>query len=47
MWAMGIIPVRELMQKLSMNGIKSLIDIGGCSGSFAIAALENNPELNH
>jgi len=46
MWAMGITPARELMQKYPMNGINTLIDIGGCSGSFAIAALENNPELN-
>jgi ubiquinone/menaquinone biosynthesis C-methylase UbiE len=40
MWGLGYAPAQELVKKYSFNKHNCLVDIGGGSGSFAIAALE-------
>lgn len=46
MWGMGYAPARELVEKYSLEKYSNLVDIGGGSGSFAIAVLENYSKLN-
>lgn len=46
MWGMGYAPAKELVQKYPLEQHKILVDVGGGSGSFAIAALENYLALN-
>ena len=45
MWGMGYAPARELVEKFSLEGYQTLVDLGGGSGSFAIAALSSYPTL--
>ncbi|NER25551.1 MAG: hypothetical protein F6J96_33645 [Symploca sp. SIO1C2] len=45
MWGLGYAPAQELVQKLPLNHYNVLVDVGGGSGSFAIAALESYPNL--
>lgn len=46
MWGMGYAPAKELVQKYPLERHNLLVDVGGGSGSFAIAALENYSTLN-
>ncbi|MBC6417832.1 MAG: class I SAM-dependent methyltransferase [Prochloron sp. SP5CPC1] len=46
MWGMGYGPAKELVQKYSLDRYSTLVDVGGGSGSFAIAALEHYSTLN-
>jgi hypothetical protein len=45
MWASGYKDSLDLCKKFSFSGYKNIIDLGGATGSFAIAALQNNPDL--
>jgi hypothetical protein len=45
MWGLGFIPANELIKQYSLSKYNNLIDLGGASGSFAIAALTANPRL--
>jgi hypothetical protein len=45
MWASGYQDSIELCRKFSFQGYRKLIDLGGATGSFAIAALQNNNQL--
>ncbi|EGJ31392.1 MULTISPECIES: methyltransferase [Moorena] len=45
MWGLGYAPAQELVQKYPFNQHNVLVDVGGGSGSFAIAALESSPNL--
>ena len=45
MWGMGYAPAKELVGKYSLDRYSTLVDVGGGSGSFAIAALETYPSL--
>lgn len=45
MWASGYIDSIDLCEKFSFAGYKTLIDLGGATGSFAIAAMQKNPDL--
>lgn len=45
MWASGYTDSLELCAKNSFAGFTKLVDLGGATGSFAIAALQKNPEL--
>lgn len=45
MWGLGFTPAQELMQKYTLDQYTHLIDIGGATGSFSIAALQANPDL--
>jgi ubiquinone/menaquinone biosynthesis C-methylase UbiE len=46
MWGMGYAPAKELVEKYPLDKYHTLVDIGGGSGSFSIAALEKVPTLN-
>ncbi len=46
MWGMGYIPAKELVKKYPLDKYQTLVDVGGGSGSFAIAALEKYSTLN-
>ncbi|MFM6589809.1 MAG: methyltransferase [Microcystis panniformis] len=46
MWGMGYTPAKELVEKYPLDKHQTLVDIGGGSGSFSIAALEKYPTLN-
>ena len=46
MWASGYIDSIDLCDKFSFAGYNKLIDLGGATGSFAIAAMQKNPDLN-
>ncbi|NER48989.1 MAG: hypothetical protein F6J92_20275 [Symploca sp. SIO1A3] len=46
MWGMGYAPAKELVKKYPLDKYKTLVDVGGGSGSFAIAALEKYPTLD-
>lgn len=45
MWASGYLDSIDLCKKFSFSRYKKLIDLGGATGSFAIAAMQNNPDL--
>jgi hypothetical protein len=45
MWASGYNDSIELCQQFSLADYTKLIDLGGATGSFAIAALQNNEKL--
>lgn len=45
MWASGYMDSIDLCKKFSFAGCEKLIDLGGATGSFAIAAIQKNPEL--
>ncbi len=45
MWGLGYAPAQELVKKCALHQHNVLVDVGGGSGSFAIAALENHPNL--
>src|SRR3990167_2847521 len=45
MWASGYNDSIDLCMKFSFSAYKKLVDLGGATGSFAIAALQNNPGL--
>ena len=45
MWAMGYLAAKELVPLLALEGRHQLVDLGGGSGSFSVAALERWPEL--
>jgi len=45
MWGLGYGPAKQILSKFSLKNFSELVDIGGASGSFAIAALEANPSL--
>jgi hypothetical protein len=40
MWAIGYSPAKELVEQFPLDRYHTLIDLGGCSGSFAVAALQ-------
>ena len=46
MWASGYADSMELCEKYSLQHQTKLVDLGGASGSFAIAALQKNPKLH-
>ncbi len=46
MWGIGYAPAKELVEKYSLDKYHTLVDVGGGSGSFAIAALEKYLQLN-
>jgi|GEM_PF-232521 len=46
MWASGYTDSIDLCEKFSLAGYKKLIDLGGASGSFAVAAMHKNPNLD-
>lgn len=45
MWGIGYAPAKELVWKYPLDRYSLLVDVGGGSGSFAIAALEHYPSL--
>ncbi|WP_052045943.1 methyltransferase [Candidatus Paracaedibacter symbiosus] len=45
MWASGYEDSVDLCKKYSLKGYAKLVDVGGATGSFAIAALQENPHL--
>lgn len=45
MWASGYQDSQELCSRYSFAGYHKMIDLGGATGSFSIAALEENPKL--
>lgn len=45
MWASGYNDSIDLCKKFSFAGYKRLVDLGGATGSFALAALQKNPDL--
>lgn len=45
MWSSGFIDSLDLCKQFSFAGYKKIIDLGGATGSFAIAALQQNPAL--
>lgn len=45
MWASGYNDSIDLCEKFSFSDFRKLIDLGGATGSFAVAALQNNPDL--
>ncbi len=46
MWASGYRDSVELCEKFTFDNYKNLIDLGGATGSFSIAALHANKDLN-
>ncbi|MDP3705158.1 MAG: methyltransferase [Legionellaceae bacterium] len=46
MWGLGFAPATELMQQYTLDQYTHLVDLGGATGSFAIAALQANPHLH-
>src|SRR5579885_403256 len=46
MWASGYTDSIDLCTKFSFAGYKRLVDLGGATGSFSIAAMQNNPQLS-
>jgi hypothetical protein len=45
MWGLGYTPARQILAKFTLSDFNLLVDVGGASGSFAIAAVEANPSL--
>lgn len=45
MWWLGYRPAKELVAELSLDRFSTVVDLGGGSGSFSIAALEQCPSL--
>ncbi|TDD28769.1 hydroxyneurosporene methyltransferase [Actinomadura sp. KC06] len=43
MWSLSFAPSKELAELARLNEVKSLIDVGGASGPFAVAALLRSP----
>jgi ubiquinone/menaquinone biosynthesis C-methylase UbiE len=46
MWNLGWEDENELLGKLDLSARHRLVDVGGCAGSFAIAALRRFPNLH-
>lgn len=45
MWNIGFDAAKELVGRIDLSGHKTLIDLGGASGSFSVAALRRFPNL--
>jgi len=45
MWNIGFDAAKELVGRVDLSGNKRLIDLGGASGSFSVAALRRFPNL--
>ncbi|WP_067666377.1 methyltransferase [Nocardia miyunensis] len=45
MWSLSYDVSRELAELAALDGSKVLVDVGGASGPFSVAALEQNPRL--
>jgi hypothetical protein len=46
MWSSGFTDSLDLCERISFEGYQRLVDLGGATGSFAIAALLKNPRLS-
>lgn len=46
MWQSGYKDSLDLCRQYSLSRYQNLVDLGGASGSFTVAALQSNPELN-
>ncbi|MFF0436254.1 methyltransferase [Streptomyces sp. NPDC004327] len=45
MWQLSFEPSKELAGLAGLDGTRRLVDVGGASGAFAVAALDRYPEL--
>ncbi|MFJ7205940.1 methyltransferase [Streptomyces sp. NPDC098789] len=46
MWQLSFGVSGELVRLAELDGVRTLVDVGGASGAFAVAALRSYPELN-
>ncbi|WP_202867775.1 methyltransferase [Kribbella pittospori] len=45
MWSLSYAPSKELAVLADLNHVRTLVDVGGASGPFSVAALQHYPDL--